>query len=330
MNDGTITSNTYGIYNYSGTTTVNEGEIKSNEYGIYTAGGTVNIQSTGITNNTYGIYNAGGTTNIKESSEISSNTGVYNSRGTVNIGESGTMNSNSPLLIGEQYGLINSAGATVKMYDGQIKGKTGATQGFITTTETGYQVASKTEGEYLVDYLALSGSVQTVAEVNGITFTNLQSAINTAVGEDAVTVKLTNGISTDQTFTIAEGQNVILDMNEKTITSSGSVTIENAGTLTIIDSTGSNVGRISNTNTSGIAINNTGTLTIGQDDGTVNINLIKVVGETTGIVSSGTLNFYDGTISGGTALSGTITTKATGYVIRSTTIEGKESYYLTK
>ena len=118
-------------------------------------------------------------------------------KGTLNIGETGTMNSSSPIITGEEYGLSVASAGTVYMYDGQIKGKTGATQGYITYTEEGYQVANKVEGEYFVDYLALTGTVSTVAQVNGVDFSNLQSAINSVVGEETQTIKLTNGIISD-------------------------------------------------------------------------------------------------------------------------------------
>ena len=211
------------------------------------------------------------------------------------------------------------------MYDGQIKGKTGATQGYITNTETGYVVGNKVDGEYFVDYLALAGTLSTVAQVNGIDYSNLQSAINSIVGEG--TVLLTNGINSSQSYTIAEGQNITLDMNGKTISSDLEVTINNAGSLTIIDSSGMNVGKISSS--SGTAIVNSGTLTLGADDGTVNQELITIEGTTYGIENSGTLNFYDGTINGASAVNGSITSRATGYVIRTTTVNSKERYYLS-
>ena len=324
---GNIESNKYGIYS-KGTTNITEGKIMLNEYGIYNSGGTTNISSTGISSNTYGIYVAGGTTTVKEGAEIQSNTGVYVSNGTLNIGETGTVNSSSPVITGEEYGLSVASTATVNMYDGQVKGKTGATQGFITNTETGYTIANKTEEEYFVDYLALAGTADSVAEVNGINYSNLQSAINSVTGTETQTIKLTNGLETDTTFTIKEGQNIILDMNGKTIQSSASIAISNAGKLTVIDSSNKNVAKISST--TGVAINNTGTLTLGQDDGTVSQDIITIEGATYGIENTGTLNFYDGTIIGDIAISGTVTNKASGYNIETTTLENKQKCYLTK
>ena len=325
---GNITGNTYGIYNdEAGITTIAGGNINSNTYGIYNYNATLDIDSSGITNNDYGIYNAGGTINIKEGAEVQSNIGIYNSSGRLNIGEQGTMNPDSPIITGETYGLVNSATGIVYMYDGQVRGKEGATQGYITYTESGYAVANKTEGEYNIDYLVLAGTVETVAEVNGIAFSNLQSAINSVIGEEAQTVKLTNGVILESTLHIAEGQNIILDMNEKTIGSNIDLTIQNEGNLTIIDSTSSGVGKISST--VGVSIENSGTLTLGQDDGTVSQDLITIDGTTYGIVNSGTLNFYDGTINGASAIQGTITDRPEGYVIRITTVNGKERYYLS-
>ena len=328
INGGTVSSNEYGIYNSSGTTNIALTIMDSNTYGIYTTGGTATINNgTEITNGTYGIYNSSGTTTIKEGATVQANTGAYVANGILNIGETGTMNSTSPIIIGETYGLSVASTGIVYMYDGQIKGKTGATQGFITYTENGYAVANKTEGEYNIDYLALAGTISTVAQVNGIDFSNLQSAINSVVGEEVQTIKLTNGIITDTTFTIAEGQNIILDMNEKTISSDLAITINNAGNLTIIDSTSSGVAKISST--TGTAIVNSGTLTLGQDDGTVSQGILTIEGTTYGIENTGTLNFYDGTINGASAVSGTITNRPDGYVIRTTTVNGKERYYLS-
>ena len=326
---GNINSNTYGVYNYASGSIINieGGNINSNTYGIYNYSGTSNISGTGIINNDYGIYIAGGTTTIKEGAEIQSNIGIYNANGRLNIGEQDSMNPNSPIIIGETYGLVNSATGITYMYDGQVKGKEGATQGYITYTESGYAVANKTEGEYNIDYLALAGTVETVAEVNGIAFSNLQSAINSVIGEEAQTVKLTNGVILNSTLHISEGQNIILDMNGKTINSDTDITIQNAGNLTIIDSSLSGVGKISST--VGVAIENSGTLTLGQDDGTVSQDLITIEGNTYGIINSGTFNFYDGTINGASAIQGVITNRPEGYVIRITTVNGKERYYLS-
>ena len=330
IEQGNISSNTYGIYNYSSSsvTNINEGTITSNEYGIYNYSGTTNITTKGITSNTYGVYVAGGTVTVKEGAEIQSETGIYVSSGTLNIGETGTMNSDSPIIIGETYGLTVSGAGKVYMYDGQVKGKTGATEGYITYTEEGYVVANKTEGEYIVDYLALGGTANAVAQVNGVSYSNLQSAINSITGGEEQTIILLNGIVSTETYTIAQGQNIKLDMNGKTITSEAEETINNSGNLTIIDTSGKNVAKI--TSTTGTAIVNSGTLTLGEDEGTVTERLITIEGETEGIENTGTLNIYDGTIIGTTAIEGEVNKTPSGYTITTTTVDGKQKATLTK
>jgi hypothetical protein len=194
----------------------------------------------------------------------------------------------------------------------------------------------------MVDYLALAGTVQAVAEVNGVSCSNLQSAINMAVGTDAVTVKLLGGVNTEMTLSISDDQNVILDLNGFSIISDLDVTLKNEGTLTIINSSiTSNNGVYSSY---GTAIENTGVLNLGEDDGTYTKEAFTIEGASMyngsndseikesayGIKSSGTLNFFDGSISGKPAISsGTISSKAQGMVIRTTVSSNKEMYYLT-
>ena len=57
--------------------------------------------------------------------------------------------------------------------------------------------------------------------------------------------------------------------------------------------------------------------------------ILTIEGTTYGIENTGTLNFYDGTINGASAVSGTITNRPDGYVIRTTTVNSKERYYLS-
>ena len=154
------------------------------------------------------------------------------------------MNPDTPIITGETYGLTVAATGTVYMYDGQIKGKEEATEGYITYTEEGYTVANKTEGEYKIDYLALAGTADAVAEVNGISYANLQSAINSITGGEEQTITLLNGITNSETYTIAEGQKIKLDMNGKTISSDAETTIINNGELTIVDTSNKNAQKL--------------------------------------------------------------------------------------
>lgn len=77
------------------------------------------------------------------------------------------------------------------------------------------------------------------------------------------------------------------------------------------------------------AISNEGTLTIGSKDENVNNSIPTIRGETTGVATTSTFNFYDGTIMGiNDALSGTITDTETSIIDGTTVIDGKT--YKTK
>ena len=321
MSGGNITGNDYGVYNSSGTTTVTSGTITTNTYGIYNNSGTTNISDLTITGNTSEITNGGtGTVNIQNSSVISNTTAITNtSTGRINIGtQDATYNSNSPMIQGEEYGIVNTGSGTIAFYDGTIKGKVGSIQGYYLYTETGYKAQTNIVDGYYCDTLALSGTVTTIAKIGDIEYTNLQSAINACTSSTPTTITLVNSVNSNLMFTIEEGQNIIIDLNGCTITTSSLETLmQNAGTLTIIDTSDRQTGRI--TNNSGVAINSTGTLTLGEDDGTVSTVCPEISGSSTGIVTTGTFNFYDGIIKGGTALEGTVTSRPDGYVINSST-----------
>ena len=321
VTNGTITGNTYGTFNYSGETNVSGGNITGNEYGVYNSTGTTNISNLTITGNTTEVCNGGtGTTNILSGNIISDTIAVTNtSSGTINIGtQDSGYNSDTPVIQGEQYGIVNTSSGSIAFYDGTVKGKEGSIQGYYLYTETGYKAQTNIVDGYYTDTLALSGTVTTVAKIGDVEYTNLQSAINACTSATPTTITLANSINTSQMFKIEEGQNVVIDLNGYTITT-GTLEklIENAGTLTIIDTNDRQTGKISNT--SGVAINNTGTLNLGQDDGTVSTTCPEISGNSTGIVNTGTFNFYDGIIKGAEALDGTITARPNGYVINSST-----------
>ncbi len=331
VSDGNITGNEYGVYNSSGTTNVTNGTINANTYGIYNNSGTTNISNLTITGNTTEVVNGGsGTTNILSGNIINNTIAVTNtSSGRINLGtQDAGYNSNTPVIQGEQYGIANTGTGSIAFYDGIVKGKEGSIQGYYLYTETGYIAQTNVVDGYYCDTLALSGTVTTVAKIGDIEYTNLQSAINACTSDTPTTITLVNSINSTQMFTIEEGQNVIIDLNGSTIaTGTLEKLIENAGTLTIIDTNDRQTGKISNT--SGIAINNTGTLNLGQDDGTVSTTCPEVVGKSTGIVNTGTFNFYDGIIKGAEALSGNVTARPDGYVINSSTDEATGMKQLT-
>ena len=342
---GNITDNTYGLYANGGTINVTGGNINNNQYGTFAYSGTINISQGNFTGNEYAVYNSSGTTNITGITLNGNTNNIYNggsgtinvlggniittdstaienaSSGTIVIGEEGgTPSKENPLIQAEEYAIKNTGNGTIKFYDGIIKGRTGALQGLYLYTETGYTVKTDYIDGYYCDTLTPSGTVTTVAKIGNVEYSNLQSAINACTSSEPTTIQLVNSISTESTFQIEEGQNVIIDLNGKTITTSTAQTvINNAGTLAIIDTNTLQTGKI--TNETYNAIENSGTLTLGQDDGTVSTTCPEILGKAKAIINTGTLNFYDGIIKGATALEGTVTTRPSGYIMIKTTEE---------
>lgn len=337
---GNIANNTYGLYSKGGTINVTGGNIQDNQYGTFTYGGTISISQGNFSGNEYGVYNSSGRTNITGITLNGNTNNIYNggsgtinipsgniitadstvienaSSGTIVIGEEGgTPSKESPLIQAEEYAIKNTGNGTIKFYDGIIKGRTGALQGLYLYKETGYTVKTDYIDGYYCDTLTPSGTVTTVAKIGNVEYSNLQSAINACTSQEETTIQLVNSISTDSAFQMEEGQNIVIDLNGKTITTSTAQTlINNAGTLKIIDTSSLQVGKI--TNETYNAIENTGTLTLGVDDGTVSTTCPEITGKAKAIINTGTLNFYDGIIKGATALEGTaVSGKPSGYIM---------------
>ena len=347
VNGGSITENKYGIFTLGGTINVNNTNISQNEYGIYSSSGTTNINGLTLAGNTHEIYGYRGTINIIDSNITSTTTSAIEneasaqiniisgnilssagsaienmSTGTILIGQKDSaINKDTPIIQGETYGVRNVSNSGVKFYDGQIKGKNGAISGIYLELENGCKVATNNTDGYYVDTLKLGGTAQPIAYIGTVGYENLQSAINTCIGNEAKTIKLDNStITTTVPFEIEEGQNIIIDLNGVTIKSTDAEhTIINHGTLTIIDSSTNNekVGKILNENH--IAIQNTGTLTIGTNDTFVSTTKPQITGKTNAIKTTGTLNFYDGIISANDPVDGTITNRPSGYIINRST-----------
>ena len=332
VTNGTITGNTYGTFNYKGNMNVSGGNITGNENGIYNSSGTTNITGGTFTGNTTEVCNGGtGTINIISGTITGATTPVVNSSsGRINIGtQDASVSKDNPVIQGEEFGIANTGTGAIAFYDGIIKGKQGAIQGYYLYTETGYKAQTDVIDGYYCDTLALSGTVTTVAKIGETEYTNLQSAINACTSETGTTVTLVNSINTNTPFIVEEGQNVILDLNGKTITTANAEnTIQNDGILTIIDSSSAQSGKV--TSTFGTVITNSGTLTLGQNDSAVSTTCPEISGVTTAIVNTGTFNFYDGIIKGAVAIDGTVTSRADGYVINKRTENSVEILTLSK
>lgn len=123
----------------------------------------------------------------------------------------------------------------------------------ITTVEKLNDEASAKENVFYVDETQENG------------YATLSGALKNADTTES-TIVLKNDVTGD--FTIAENQNITLDLNGYTITNTSNHTITNNGTLTIKDSSGGKTGTIDNVSHGKAAIQNEPNATIVLDGGT--------------------------------------------------------------
>ena len=131
----------------------------------------------------------------------------------------------------------------------------------------------------------------------------IQDAID-AVGTTPSTIEVLK--DTDEISIVKEGQDITLELNGHTVGSSTSeqATFTNNGTLTIKDNSEEKIGTIENL--VGTAIKNNGTLTIGDNSSAIDDNTPTITGNKSGIKNTNTLNYYDGTIIGKSAIDGNV------------------------
>ncbi len=324
----TFTSNAYGIYN-EGNCIVNNGFIYTYIYssgtsnGIYNGGNlTINditIKATSSTSDsatTNGIYNYYGGNAIIRNGIITASGGrnysvhgIYNysSNATCTLGNNdGIVNVNYPKIETSKgtksYGIYNASG-TFNFYDGKITAGTATITGNVTEVAPGYEIKKTSTDEMTTDILVLSSTDNTVCVLNSINYATLQDALDACTGTENYTISLTNACRLTEPITIPSGKNITLSINGFDILYDGSDSmIVNNGTLTIKDTNTVSSGNLSNT--SGNVIENNGTLIIGDNDGSVTSRSPHITGTDIAITNNETIEFYDGTITGITPISG--------------------------
>ena len=241
-------------------------------------------------------------------------TAIYNN-GKLTLGNNELpVSTSKPAITGAVYGINNNG--TFNFYDGLITGTgnralTGTDPASL-PTDYAVQISDNATSAWLES----SAASTNVAKVNGVSYKSLQSAINaTTTG----TITILSRITLQEPIIIPSGKNIVIDLKSYSIEYSGEeATIENNGTLTIVDSnedgtSTQNYGIVENK--VGPAIQNNGTLTIGSDgDSTIYKNSPRIVGKTYAVVnaSGATFSFYDGVLKGVSAtVSGTITNYST-------------------
>ena len=178
-----------------------------------------------------------GTLNITSGNYTSGSTEcIYNDEGVLNIGEKGGVISiTSPVIQGSKYA-VNNAG-TFNLYDGKLIGGTAPVSGTITEIEPGYKlsISDDTTNNTKVGYLVVIADDERVAMVNGINFTNLQTAINSVKDNTESNIVIYKDIELTEDIIVPENKIINLYLNGHTITYGDYSFVKN-GTLTILDS----------------------------------------------------------------------------------------------
>ena len=232
------------------------GGVIENSYNSRDAGSKINVEMTGgiIQNsNGYGIYNrrstsygiTDGTTNVKiTGGTVTGKTyGIYNEKGILTLGENDEIVSKEvPEVTGGTYGVNN--GSTFNFYDGIIKGSTSSIAGVITEIPQGYKIDTTTSEGIQTAILNIIATDEAVVKVGSMYYMDLQTAINACVDGEKTTITLLKGIELESDITIPSKKSIKLDINGKKIDGKELYHIINNGTLSIIDSTGTDIGEV--------------------------------------------------------------------------------------
>ena len=243
VNTTTITGKN-GISNIgsSAITNINDINIQVQNTGIYNSGmgvinfnsGTINVSAS--SGSGFKVTAGGGTININGGTIISEGYAVYNTSSVskINIGSNDGMVSTSiPLLHGKNYGVYNEG--IVNFYDGIIKGENGAISGTISEVAPGYKIVTSIQDEITSATLSIIADDERVAMVNGINFTDLQTAINSVKDNTESNIVIYKDIELTEDIIVPENKIINLYLNGHTITYGDYSFVKN-GTLTILDS----------------------------------------------------------------------------------------------
>ena len=162
---------------------------------------------------------------------------------------------------------------------------------------------------------SITEGIAKIVETNVI-YPSVQDAIEQCLKDGTkATIQLLR--DTEETCNVYSGQNITLDLNGNTISNNlyNMCTIQNNGTLSIIDSSTdeNKIGKITSENNIAIKNNEGATIILGSDDSDVSIIRPEIIGQINGILNDGTFNFYDGIIKANKAIKGDVTATPTDY-----------------
>ncbi len=234
-----IIGNKYGINN-SGIFNFYDGIIKGNNAAITNSGGTVNIENVTLSESNIGINNNSGIVNIAVNVTINANNIGLSNSGIINIGtKDGNVSTEMPVITGKTYGVNNGGSGKVNFYDGIVSGESGAFSGTINEVEPGYKIVTNKTDTLTSATLTLVGDDEKVAVLNGINFTSLQDAINSASDTNESIITLYKDVTFESNITVPANKNIKLYLNGYTL-NKGSYDFTGEGKITVIDGTSTN------------------------------------------------------------------------------------------
>ncbi len=244
-------------------------------------------------------------------------------RGTFIMGDNTNLVSTDvPQVKGNTYGVYVNSGE-FDFYDGTITGNTKAIYGEVKNKPENYKV-QYSDTEETVAFLDIDAEVEKVVSVDGVYFSDFESALDHAMNNRKGTILVHKEIELPKAMTIEADKEVTINLNGHSLKAELADTIfTNNGTLTIIDEivddtedgdagsvdsnsgnaddntdNGEEVQRVPATieNTQGYVVINNYTLTVGIKDNELVKTTPILKGQTKAIDNKGTFNWYDGII----------------------------------
>ena len=226
----------------AGTTNIN-GAIIENGYIENGYSHTININDiNSVYNSTYrsGAISNTGTININGGTITSTVGNSITNTGTINIGsKDGNVSTEMPVITGKTYGVSNGGSGKVNFYDGIVSGESGAFSGTVNEVEPGYKIVTNKTDTLTSATLSLIGDDEKVAVLNGINFTSLQDAINSASDTNESIITLYKDVTFESNITVPANKNIKLYLNGYTL-NKGSYDFTGEGKITVIDGTSTN------------------------------------------------------------------------------------------
>ena len=199
----------------------------------------VNFYSGSVASSSIGVSNSGAFNLISGTITSTSNNAISNS-GTINIGtKDGNVSTEMPVITGKTYGVSNGGSGKVNFYDGIVSGESGAFSGTVNEVEPGYKIVTNKTDTLTSATLSLIGDDEKVAVLNGINFTSLQDAINSASDTNESIITLYKDVTFESNITVPANKNIKLYLNGYTL-NKGSYDFTGEGKITVIDGTSTN------------------------------------------------------------------------------------------